>query len=75
MSETTLRVKTQADIAEIMNRPRGTISKWAVKALNEGRIIGNARRMLPVGKSAEDTPRARSWHDDFDTDDEEESAS
>lgn len=29
---------TQADIAEMMGKPKGTISKWATKAVKEGRL-------------------------------------
>jgi len=67
-------VSMQADIAEMMNRPRGTISKWAVKALNEGRISGSARRLLPPGRSESTSPRSRSWIDDLDSDDEDTSS-
>lgn len=41
-------VQTQADIAEMMDKPKGTVSKWATKAINEGRIRGSTRRMLPL---------------------------
>lgn len=57
-------VQTQADIAEMMDKPKGTISKWATKALNEGRIRGGPRRMLPPGSAKDATPPGRSWYDE-----------
>jgi hypothetical protein len=35
-------VEQQRDIAEMMNKPKGTVSKWAAKARREVRIGGNS---------------------------------
>ena len=40
-------VTTQKDIAELMNRHKGTVSKWARKALEEGHLSGNSHKLLP----------------------------
>ena len=42
----------QVDIAEMMGKHRGCISKWATRALSEGRISGSPRRLLPPAKCA-----------------------
>jgi hypothetical protein len=65
-------VTAQIDIAEMMNRPRGTISKWTLKALKEGRISGNTRRLLPPESASSSKAPSRSWQDDFDADDDAE---
>lgn len=41
-------VERQVEIAELMSKPKGTISKWAKKALEEGRISGNSTKLLPA---------------------------
>ena len=54
-------VEVQADIAEMMTKPKGTISKWARKAVDEGRIRRSGNRLLPS------TPKIQtSQNDDFD---------
>ncbi len=40
-------VETQADIAEQMAKPKGTISKWAKKAAASGRIRRDGNKLLP----------------------------
>lgn len=40
-------VEQQKDIAEMMGKHKGTISKWAAKALKEGRISGGKNKLLP----------------------------
>lgn len=40
-------VERQADIAEMMGKNKGTISKWAKKALSEHRLSGNGNKLLP----------------------------
>ncbi|MDI1313514.1 AAA family ATPase [Prosthecobacter sp.] len=40
-------VEIQAEIAELMNKPKGTISKWATKAVNEGRIVRSGYKLSP----------------------------
>jgi putative DNA primase/helicase len=44
-------VERQADIAEMMSKNKGTISKWAGKALKEGRIGGSKNKLLPPSKA------------------------
>ncbi len=55
-------VTTQVDIAEMMGKPKGTVSKWALKAINEGRIRGSTRQMLPPTSAK--TSRAHHEPDD-----------
>ncbi|MBL9145333.1 MAG: AAA family ATPase [Verrucomicrobiaceae bacterium] len=38
---------TQADIAEMMGKPKGTISKWASKAQRDGRICRDGNKLKP----------------------------
>mgnify|MGYP000567740643 FL=1 len=40
-------VEQQRDIAEMMGKNKGTISKWAGKALKDGRIGGSKNKLLP----------------------------
>ncbi|SKA99837.1 AAA domain-containing protein [Prosthecobacter debontii] len=40
-------VEKQVDIAELMGKPKGTISKWAAKALEQGLISGSKNKLLP----------------------------
>jgi hypothetical protein len=56
-------VTSQADIAELMNKPKGTVSKWAAKALHEKRIRGSTRQMLPPHSDQ----ASRSRHEPDDT--------
>lgn len=58
-------IQTQADIAEMMEKHRGCISKWAAKALRENRISGSPRRLLPPAKHAKTRVHA---NDDDDED-------
>ena len=67
-------VMSQSDIAEMMNKPKGTVSKWAPRAINERRISGSTRQMLPP-KSAQKTTSyhepadsLESWDDEFEDD-------
>lgn len=57
-------VTNQNDIAELMNKPKGTVSKWAAKALNEGRIRGSTRKMLPPQSSQ----AQHSWNEPAESD-------
>jgi hypothetical protein len=41
-------VEHQKDIAEMMGKHKGTICKWAGKALKEGRISGSKNKLLPL---------------------------
>lgn len=43
-------VERQKDIADMMQKREGTISKWAKRAVEEGRIKKTGQRLLPVGK-------------------------
>lgn len=58
-------VTNQHDLAEMMNKNRGTISKWATKALQDGLIGGTPRKLLPP-KSHPDKVQARAYADDED---------
>lgn len=40
-------IQNQTDIAEMMGKPKGTICKWATKALKQGLISGSSRKLLP----------------------------
>lgn len=64
-------VTSQKDIAEMMNRHKGTISKWARKALEEGRISGNSHKLVPP-RFTDSTPVKSHYHPDEDEGDEEE---
>lgn len=67
-------VTTQADIAEMMGKHRGCISKWAAKALSEGRLSGNPRKLLPPAKCAKTRVHANDDDDslaDFGDDDDD----
>lgn len=41
----------QSIIVQLMGKPKSTISKWTDKALNEGRISGTSKKLLPPPKS------------------------
>ena len=43
-------VERQKDIADLMQKREGTISKWAKRAIEEGRIIKTGQRLLPIIK-------------------------
>lgn len=51
-------VERQADIAEMMGKNKGTICKWAGKALKEGRIGGGKTKLLPPAKADPRSHRA-----------------
>ncbi|OYW76136.1 MAG: hypothetical protein B7Z37_10310 [Verrucomicrobia bacterium 12-59-8] len=57
-------VTAQVDIAEMMGKHRGCVSKWATRALNEGRISGSPRRLLPPAKCAKTSVHANDEDDD-----------
>jgi hypothetical protein len=57
-------VTAQIDIAEMMGKHRGCISKWATRALSEGRISGSPRRPLPPAKCAKTRVHANDDDDD-----------
>lgn len=40
-------VTSQKDISEMMNKNKGTVSKWARKALKESRLSGSVHKLLP----------------------------
>jgi hypothetical protein len=42
----------QQDIAEMMGKPKGTISKWAKKAIEEGRLKREGNRLLPTAAAS-----------------------
>lgn len=48
-------VETVTEIAELMNKPKGTISKWSVKAAAAGRIKKLGSKLLPP------TPSNQPW--------------
>jgi hypothetical protein len=52
-------VETQVEIAEMMNKLKGTVSKWALKAVNEGLIKRVGNRLLPPEKASRAQPRAK----------------
>jgi hypothetical protein len=52
-------VESVTEIAELMNKPKGTISKWAVKAAARGHIKKSGSKLLPPEPAKR--PRA---HDD-----------
>lgn len=45
-------IEIQADIAELMGKPKGTISRWATKAVSQGRITKQGNRLAPPAKAA-----------------------
>lgn len=64
-------VTNQKDMAELMNRHKGTVSKWARKALEDGRISGNSHKLLPP-RSKDNKPVKSHYHPDEDSGDEDE---
>ncbi len=64
-------VTNQKDIAELMSRHKGTVSKWARKALDEGRISGNTHKLLPP-RSTDGKPVKSHYHPDEDESDDDE---
>jgi hypothetical protein len=68
-------VTSQKDIAEMMNKNKGTVSKWARRALQEGRLSGGANKLLPPrelpsGRRAK--VRVHASDDDLDDDDDQD---
>jgi hypothetical protein len=51
-------VEHQKDIAEMMGKHKGTICKWAGKALKEGRITGSKSKLLPPPQTGDRTHRS-----------------
>ena len=51
-------VEMQAEIAEMMGKPKGTVSKWVKKAVAEGRIKRDGNRLLPPAPSPRQQHRA-----------------
>ena len=58
-------VTNQNDIAEMMGKNRGTISKWTTRALQEGRVSGSPRKLQPP-KTHADKVCAKAYADDDD---------
>lgn len=65
-------VDNQTDIAEMMGKHRGTVSKWVVKALNEGRIRGRGNKLLPPITSTLGTDPDSPFQDSPEDDDDPE---
>ena len=66
-------VTSQKDISEMMDKNKGTVSKWARKALLEGRLSGSANKLLPPKASPSKEPgktRVHASDNDFDDDDD-----
>jgi putative DNA primase/helicase len=51
-------VDKQTEIAELMGKHRGTISRWAKDAVNEGRIIRSGHSLKPTG-TVPDSPSTK----------------
>ncbi|MFZ2281166.1 MAG: AAA family ATPase [Prosthecobacter sp.] len=65
-------VTSQKDLAEMMDKNKGTVSKWARKALRDGRLSGGANKLLPPKASpskGRGKIRVHASDDDFDDDD------
>jgi AAA domain len=60
-------VTRQGDLAEMMDKNRGTISKWANRALQEGLISGSQGKLLPPKKHPSKV-KAYAYADDDDAD-------
>ncbi|WP_395738866.1 AAA family ATPase [Prosthecobacter sp.] len=65
-------VTSQKDISEMMDKNKGTVSKWARRALNEGLISGSAHKLLPP--STADKTCAKSFYDPTENDDGDDDA-
>ncbi len=57
-------VTAQVDIAEMMGKHRGCVSKWTTRALKEGRISGSPRKLQPPAKCAKTRVHANDEDDD-----------
>ncbi|MBB5033338.1 AAA family ATPase [Prosthecobacter vanneervenii] len=64
-------VTSQKDIAELMDKNKGTISKWARRALDERRISGGVHKLLPPKTVGNMSVKS---HYDPDEDDSDEDA-
>lgn len=62
-------VGNQSDIAEMMGKNRGCVSRWATRALQEGRLTGSPRRLLPPNAGANPPAKTRAHANDDDYDD------
>lgn len=51
-------VEMQAELAELMGKPKGTVSKWVKKAVAEGRIKREGNRLLPPAPTPRQQHRA-----------------
>lgn len=51
-------VEMQAEIAEMMNKLKGTVSRWVKKAVNEGRIKRQGNRLLAADNTSKANRRA-----------------
>ncbi len=65
-------VTSQKDIAELMNRHKGTVSKWARKALEEGRLSGNTHKLMPPRSTDSKSVKSHYDPDEDDSDDDED---
>ncbi len=68
-------VTSQKDISEMMDKNKGTVSKWARKALQDGRLSGGANKLLPPKASpskGRGKTRVHASDDDFDDDDQDD---
>jgi len=68
-------VTSQKDISEMMDKNKGTVSKWARKALQDGRLSGGANKLLPPKASpskGRGQIRVHASDDDFDDDEDDE---
>ena len=66
-------VTSQKDISEMMDKNKGTVSKWARKALQDGRLSGGANKLLPPKASpskGRGKTRVHASDDDFNDDDD-----
>lgn len=50
-------VDQQSDLAELLEKPRGTISKWTKKGIEQGLIRRQDNRLLPVSSAAASPPK------------------
>ncbi len=55
----------QSELAEVMNKPKSTINRWVVKALQERRLSGTPRKLLPPTQDSNALPsKPRAYRDD-----------
>lgn len=68
-------VTSQKDLADMMDKNKGTVSKWARKALQDGRLSGGANKLLPPKASpskGRGKIRVHASDDDFEDDEEDD---